>query len=542
MIPRLLLLLPALWTTGGMAASQSNSDDEIDVFLADIDDLTTLGRLGAFPNGINACAMETTACNGGSKAISWQQAMDPDHPFIAFLLARESNGRFEQISDRSYVKHGFFALSGSVCSSCSPTDGTTLGLGCSDTYATQNNGDNYWLGPPDEIDPWMGSWNPVCSHFDRGEPPVAPPADCNGNRSLSQAQAQALGPLGHRIRVRDSEFNVPGALFWFQAMYIIETEGEALREDSIGSRRFTPSWSGTSWNLGETGTLLHGSVLQRWSGASVSSSTNGGDDGRLYVGVKVTGPVDGLYHYEYAVHNRDNARGVGALRIPVCPTARVQNIGFGDIDQDAGNEWTGAQVGSEIVYSGASNPLEWNSVFNFWFDSDAAPLAGALALDQAAPGAGLASVSITSSAPLGLYNAYVGPGCSHGTPPTLHAIGTPPQATLGNTTFGLRSTGNAPLQPHYLYYSVVPGSHAIGRCTTYLGPAATDVDFRGTAFSDASGVAIHPISIPNRISIEGLDVYFQAAGFNPGGGRLYGSYDLTDALLVRIGSALSGCP
>ena len=538
----LLPVLPALLLVGATHSSQTNTDSEIDLFLAQVTDLTALGRVGQFPNGVTACAMETTACNGGTKPINWKQAMNPDHPFIAFLLARETNGRFEQISDRSYVKHGFFALSGSSCSTCSPTDGTTLGLGCSDTYATQNNSDNYWLGPPDEIDPWMGRWDPVCSHFDRGEPPVASPGDCNGSRSLTQAQVQALGTLSHRIRVRDSELSVPGSLFWFQGMYIIETEGDAVREDSIGSRKFTAAWTGSSWNLNETGALLHGSILQRWVDASVSSATNGGDDGRLYVGVKVKGPVDGFYHYEYAVHNRDNARGVGALRIPICPGARVRNFGFSDVDTDAANEWTAAQNGGEIVYSTASNPLKWNSIFNFWFDCDAAPASGSLALDQAAPGPGLAAVSVTSSAPLGLFNVYLGPGCSNGTPSTLHAIGTPPQATLGNATFGLRSTGNPPNRPSYLYFSLTSGTHMVGRCLTYLGPTANDPDFLSSAFSDANGVVIHSIPIASRIELEGLDAYCQMSTFNPGSGKLFKKYDLSDGLLVRVGSALSGCP
>lgn len=522
--------------------SQANSDGAIDLLLAQINDLTVLGRQGAFPSGINGCAMETTACNGGTKEISWQQAMNPDHPFIAFLLARESNGRFEQISDRSYVKHGFFALSSSFCSACTPTDGTKLGLGCSDTYATANNGDNFWLGPPDEINPWLGRWNPVCSHFDRGEPPVAAPNDCNGARSLTQAQARALGPVGHRIRVRDADLDVAGANFWFQGMYVIETEGDLVRDDNLGSRRFTATWTGTTWSLNEASALLRGSVLQRWNGASLSSATNGTDDGRLYVAVNVTGPVDGFHHYEYAVHNRDNARGVGALRIPICPQARVRNLGFGDIDQDAGNEWTAAVVGSEIVFSGASNPLGWNSIFNFWFDSDAAPVAGVLGLDQAAAGPGLASVPVTSSAPLGLFNVYLGAGCAFGSPPTLHAIGTPAQATLGNSSFALRSTGNASLQPNYLFFSRVAGAHPIGRCTSYLGLVSSDATRRSTVLADASGVAVHPLPIPSLIVLEGLDLSFQAVGLDPGNGRLFTNYELSDGLLVRIGSALGDCP
>ncbi len=539
---RASLLLPALLVAGAVPFAQANSDGAIDLLLAHINDLSVLGRQGAFPNGINGLAMETTACNGGSKEISWQQAMDPDHPFIAFLLARESNGRFEQISDRSYVKHGFFALSSSFCSACTPTDGTKLGLGCSDTYATANNGDPFWLGPPDEIDPWLGRWNPVCSHFDRGEPPVAAPADCNGVRSLTQAQAQALGSVGHRIRVRDADLDVAGATFWFQGMYVIETEGDLLRDDNLGSRRFTAAWTGTNWSLNEASGLLLGSVLQRWSGASLSSATNGTDDGRLYVAVKVTGPVDGFQHYEYAVHNRDNARGVSALRIPLCPQARVRNLGSSDIDQDAGNDWTAALVGSEIVFSSASNPLQWNSIFNFWFDSDSAPVAGVLGLEQAAPGAGLASVPVTSSAPLGLFNVYVGEGCAFGAAPTLHAVGTPAQATLGNATFALRSTGNAPQQPNYLFFSRVAGSHPIGRCTSYLGLVASDAILRDTVLSDASGVAVHALPIPSLVALEGIDVTFQVVGRNPGNGKLFANYELSDGLRVRIGSALGDCP
>jgi hypothetical protein len=537
------LLLAALLIAGASPFSQANGDAGIDLYLADLDDLSALGRQGAFPNGINGCAMETTACNVGTKEINWQEVMDPDHPFIAFLIAREKSGRLEQISDRSYVKHGFFALSGSTCSPCSRvTDGSTLGIGCSDTYATQNNGDNFWLGPPDEINPWLGAWNPVCSHFDRGEPPVTPPADCNGARSLSNAQAQALGSVGHRVKLRDADLNVTGATFWFQGMYVIETETDAKREDNLASRKFTVSWTGSSWNLNETGALLHGTVLQRWNGASVSSVTNGNDDGRLYVAVKVTGPVDGFHHYEFAVHNRDNARGVSALRIPVCPEARVKNLGFSDIDQSSANNWMAARNGGEIAFSTATNPLKWNSIFNFWFDSDAAPASGTLNLDQAAAGPGLASVAITSTAPLGLYSVYLGPGCSRGTPPTLHPAGTPPQAALGNASFALRSTGNAPMEPHYLFFSRVAGTHSIGPCTSYLGAAPNDADFFDSVVADAGGVAVHAVPIPNKIVLEGMDVYFQAAGRRPASGRLLADYDLSDGLMVRIGSARAGCP
>ena len=58
---RLALLLSALWIVGAASSSQSNSDAGIDLQLVAIDDLTNVGRQGTFPNGINACAFETTA-------------------------------------------------------------------------------------------------------------------------------------------------------------------------------------------------------------------------------------------------------------------------------------------------------------------------------------------------------------------------------------------------------------------------------------------------------------------------------------------------
>ena len=53
----------------------------------------------------------------------------------------------------------------------------------------------------------------------------------------------------------------------------------------------------------------------------------------------MTGPVNGIWHYKYAVHNRDNKRGLGSLRIPVCPQAQVTNFGFHDVDRDPLTYW-----------------------------------------------------------------------------------------------------------------------------------------------------------------------------------------------------------
>src|SRR5262249_26389366 len=153
-------------------------------------------------------------------------------------------------------------------------------------------------GGADEIDPWLGIWNPFCSQFDRGEPPVAPPNDCDGRRSLTQGQSDNLGPVGHRVHVTDEALNHPEATFYFQGMYIIAGEAELVRDNNLGSRLCVPAWSGSRWNItvpSSSNPLTYGSILQRWSGATIASTTNGVDDGRVYVAAKVTGPDQGFY-------------------------------------------------------------------------------------------------------------------------------------------------------------------------------------------------------------------------------------------------------
>ncbi len=542
-----LLTLVALPGLASVGASQANEIPGLDVQMASMPKVEALGREGSFPFGNNGFALTVTVCNKGTVKVTWLAPMQEDHPFIAFLVARELDGRMEQISDRSYVKHAFNAQTSSFCDTCQEPPGgggSVLGLGCSDTYSTTTNGDHYWLGPPDEIDPWLGEWSKFCSHFDMGEPAVAPPADCDGLRSLTFAMAQALNPVGHRINVSDQELDVSGATFYYQSQYVVRGEPEADRENNWGSRRFAPFWNGFEWSTPSSGPMIQGSVLNRWVGATVSSAKNGNDDGRVYVGVKVTGPVEGKYRYEYAVHNRDNDRGVGSFAIPICDGARIFDAGFHDVDDDPGNDWSVSVGPTAVTYSTADNPLRWNTLYNFWFDSDAAPVAGSVDLGQHDPGPGLSSLAVSAQVPEGLYNEYLGPGCAaSGSPPTLYATGNPARATIGNSTFGLGSSGNVPGQPHVLVASALDGSLSLGGgCTQWFGGPPGVGAFVATTTSDGSGVATYATPVPSQPSLEGTHLNVQCAGVNFAGGPLAGFLELTDGLRVRIGDAIPGCP
>jgi 5-hydroxyisourate hydrolase len=203
--------------------------------------------------------------------------------------------------------------------------------------------------------------------------------------------------------------------------------------------------------------------------------------------VRVTGPFEGFHRYEYALHNRDNRRGVGALRIPVCPGARVRALGSRDGDGDPAGDWSATVGASEIVFATASDPLRWNSLDNFWFECDAAPAPALLGLDAFDPGPGASALGLELSAPLRLANAFLGAGCALGTPPTLFAEGDPARAEIGYATFALVSTGNAPLQPHGLRMGLVTGSTVLGGCTIWIGPSLTQVVTTSAVLSDVTG-------------------------------------------------------
>ncbi len=388
-----LAALAALALLTPLTNAQSNTIPGLDVLLGFLDGINDLGRTGTFPNGRNGFAMSTTSCNPGTVEASWEAAMDPDHPFICFIMARESGGRMVQISNYSRVKHGFFALSSNQCGlGCAGTNGDALGLGCSDTYGVGTNGGRNNLGPPEEINPWLGEWNVTCSLFDG--------PDCDNQRDYFGTEPNGVNG---RVEVEDADLDVAGARFFYYSNYLVEGEAEANRANNHGWHEASITWNGSSYNsspIGGGGTPTYGTILDGWTGATVNSNTNGASDGRVYVASK-TSPAGSNTHYEYAVHNRDNARAVDSFRVPIAPGTNVSGFGFHDIDQNAGNDWSAAVVGNEVVFSTTSNPLMWNSIFNFWFDADISPVTNSVAVDQHFAGAGLPSILITAEIPGG---------------------------------------------------------------------------------------------------------------------------------------------
>jgi hypothetical protein len=522
-----LALLPLLVLP---LAAQANAVPGTDIAIYEVGGPSVYGRIGpAYPNGTAGVVIGHSMCNNGTVNLPWFGSsggvMVETYPKIAFLLARESDGRMVQISGKSYLKHSrtAFNFSGNnPCGPCQSGPSQTFRIGCYDVYSSGFNGNRSNLGPTTEIDPWLGSWNPQGSYFDIGDPgQFGYPAPADSTQSLSVSGWDAVK---NRMEVQEQDLIVPGT-FYGQNHLMILGEPVANRDNNLVSRPLTFGWNGTVWSVSLQGTSVQGSVLERWSGATTAKAGNGSDDGRFLVAVKVTGPVDGMWHYEYAVHNLDNHRGGAALRIPVCATARVENLGFHDIDSNALNDWTPVRVGDSLEFQAtAGNPLDWNTFYNVWFDSDAAPVTGTVEIDGARPGAGALTIGVPSQVPGQLGVEYLGAGC-----------GSPAPTVRANAAFALdfqvASSGLVVAAFGFGGANVPLG----GGCTQWLDGNQLGVVELLVADPDGSAVR----NIPLAAGMSPVDWYCQ--GFEVvTGGPVLGFLAPTNGLRIRV--AGTGCP
>ncbi|MFY9342688.1 MAG: hypothetical protein WAT39_09375 [Planctomycetota bacterium] len=525
----LLSTIASLAALQGLMA-QSNTVAGLDGNLYDIASPTVWGRRGpAYPGGEIGFSAANYMCNPGTVTIPWQAAMQPNHPKFGFLIVRESGGRMVQVSDYSYVKHAFTSINGNSgpCTPCqNPGTGSVMGIGCYDVYGAGNNGDRYYLGPAPELNPWLGTWNPVGSYFDRGDPAVAPPANMDGARSLSSTQVSAFDVVKNRVTVKESELGVAGATYYYQIHLIHQGEALAKRNNNLRNRGATFTWGGTSWSTANVGTSQSGSVLNRWSGATYNAAANGTDDGQFGVAVKVTGPVNGFWHYEYAVQNIDNQRGGAAFRLPICAGARVQNVGTRDIDANPLNDWTSSVTSGEIAFlATAGNAHRWNQLFNFWFDCDAAPTAGNATIDQADPGVGALSFVVPTQVPRLQPTVHLAGGC--GTPAAeIFPNGVP---AAGNAAFAVQAA-TAPATWLLLFFSPISTPQALGSgCTLLLDSGAMSTV--GLYVTNGAGSVAVPIPVAPGQSP--ADLWLQAATFIPSP-PLFGLVGLSNGLKVRF--------
>ncbi len=326
--------------------------------------------------GITAFSVGTYSCNPGTCWANWIAGTN-DHPVIAQNMFRLKNGRFEQIG-MSWLKHGFTALNNTICGgTCMTTDGTHLGVNCSDPYSASLNGSQTRLGPRFEVNPTTGVF-----------PYPATNQGNTGNAIYKRLQV-------HNVDL-DPTLNV-GAQYFVEGHYIAKDEAASKNLHNNASYR-TANVTGTPGNFNFTlsgSTVRQKLAIEGWQTVDptvVLTSIYVENDGRYVLGVKVTDLGGGTWHYDYALHNMNGHRAVGTFTVPIPSWATVTNVGFHDVDYHSGEPIVGTDwaptVGSSAVtwasetfaQNANANSLRWGSLYNFRFDINSPPTTELVAL------------------------------------------------------------------------------------------------------------------------------------------------------------------
>lgn len=214
-----------------------------DLIVGDIPAIANFPSVGT----LEALMPGTTSCSVGTAWVNWI-SNTAQHPLIGGNLYRHrvvgGSGRFEQLG-QSWLKHAFFALSQNLCcSNCSPTDGTHLGVGCSDPYSPARNGNQFGLGPKFQVAPHAGAFV------------YPPPHPSGGNNGRIQVEVGEL-----------EDTTLPGAArFLVEANYVAPDDSVANNNDNNSSWcELSVTGSGSAWDFNTLGaTTRMQTALEAW--------------------------------------------------------------------------------------------------------------------------------------------------------------------------------------------------------------------------------------------------------------------------------------
>lgn len=368
---------PALGQTCNPPATQNGAD----VIVGDLHQIINYTGDGTY----DAFSMGTYSCNIGDFWLNWFASTN-QHPVIGqavYKMKTHANGvtTFEQLG-QSWLKHGFFALSNTLCcTQCQGTDGTHLGVRCSDPYSAARNGDQAPLGPKYQVNATTGFF-------------PYPPA----NPSWSGTVARRLA-----VRVSDLEPSSATVRYFGSSIYISPDEPTANRFNNQSYRPLSLTGSGTAWTFALGGpTQRTRAGIYAWPdnepGVTVKEgfvSPDGNEVGGTRLGLfilaaKVYDLGGGQWHYEYALQNYNSHRSGRAFSLPIPAGVTLSSIGFrdveyrngdgeGNISQD-GTDWTTTVGGGAITWATqtyAENPnanaLRWDTIYNFRYVANTPP-------------------------------------------------------------------------------------------------------------------------------------------------------------------------
>ncbi|MCA9320429.1 MAG: hypothetical protein KDB53_06830, partial [Planctomycetes bacterium] len=333
-------------------------------------------------------------CNVVNHNLNWFQDTN-QYPVIGQTAYRIMNGRIEMIG-QSWLKHGFFALSQTLCGSCpNPTNGSQLGVDCSDPYSAGLNGQQSNLGPKFEVDAFTGNYAAQAFNLTN-----------TGNSIYKRLQIE-MADL-------DPALN-PNAIYVVEGQYVTPddaTAGNGFNNASWREVTFQPNAGGYDMALiPSKATHQEQPAVLAWQFYDPTvqhEQINIPGEGRFNVLLKDTDNGNGTHTYEYAIHNLNSHRSACAFDVNLQPGSTVTNVGFHDVPYHSGElwsnlDWVSTVSPTSISWAGPTfaqdpnaNALRWGTTYNFRFTSDLPPLNGFITLFR--PGVP-ATVPVTIGAP-----------------------------------------------------------------------------------------------------------------------------------------------
>ncbi|MGE0480807.1 MAG: hypothetical protein AB7Q17_10095 [Phycisphaerae bacterium] len=345
--------------------------------------------------GYEALAIGFETCNVGTVWADFFGSTNR-HPVEGNNLYRyrvtNGVGRFEHVG-MSWLRHEFSALSRDICCTCQPTDGTHLGVGCSDPNTSDSFGVQTSLSPRWQINAHSGAFP---------YPPANPPWS---------------GSTARRLRVAISDLQVAdntngGTIRYYSEAFCVAADDAAAdnANNNASHKPINVSGSGSTWSFSFNGaTETQRAAIYAWQDidpevreVEFDVPEVGPRSARMVLANKVTPLAGGLYDYEYALYNQNSDRSANWFSVPVAPCVAITSHGFHDVDYHGGDgpgdvnfdgtDWPFAHFAGRATWNGperanaTGNALRWATLYNFRFVCDAPPTDGLVSVRLFKPG------------------------------------------------------------------------------------------------------------------------------------------------------------
>ncbi len=501
-----------------------------DILVANLTDVRRWGTVGS----ITGYSIGATACNVGDAEMPWEGPTNR-HPVITQNLYRYDGRSLEQIG-LAWIKHGFGSATENLCCTCqNPGNSQIMGVGCADTYGSSTNGSQGGfngvggMGRHSDIDPETASF------------PFPYPT-----------QGQTGDDIYKRLQVANADLDPalnPGARYFAEMQYVAPEDALAGHDNNNASHEevVVGGLSGGGYDLGLPGlTRIGEPALFAWQrldpGVQIETVDVPGG-GRLFVASRGTDNGDGTWHYEYALYNLNDARGVGGFLVNFGGGTQLANFDFrgprfhsSEVYDDT--PWTrmlnAGSVSWRTVPFGANpdaSAVRWSHTYNFGFDADAPPVDANVRVELFAPGNPdhLIVDAVVPGLPCGTLNYCfvspnsVGPGA---------IIGASGSTSVAANDLVLEVSGGPPGRPGLFFYGSIAAGAVFGdgvRCV-----AGGTFRLYPIVFMDAAGTASHALDLtspPNAAgTIESSDAWFFQFWYRDPGGPGGSGFNLSDGL------------